>query len=215
MNQPNAFATFREHRGVVYRTSTYLQWGPNSEGHHSLGSCLLLNPGSAKLFRERPASGHSMMGQTTLDPTMRQLIRLVEAIYGQRALVGRFHIYNLFSVQNAAAVNAISHFEQLIHEKETTLESQLVSTQELQKHPWLLLGWGLSHHHSWQHFSSLKKLWKQRIATAGVPTFGKPCPKRIDYYHPSPPLHASKEMIVEELVEIYRKTIGRKSAHPL
>ncbi|MFS0920106.1 hypothetical protein [Brevibacillus sp. 179-C 1.1 NHS] len=212
MNQPKAFATFRKQRGVVYRTSTYIQWGSDCSAQPSLGSCLLLNPGAAKLSRERPAPNHTVMGQTTLDPTMQQLIRLTESIYEGRALTGRLHIYNLFSVQNTSSVDAIPRLEQLIEEGETTLASQLVSIQELQKHPWLLLGWGCLQRRSWRHFSSLKEMWNRQILAAGIPTFGKRCSNGMDYYHPCPRLHSMKAAVLRDLLVMYRQTIEKNSS---
>lgn len=212
MNQPKAFATFREQRGVVYRTSTYIQWGEDFSAQRSLGSCLLLNPGAAKLFRERPAPGHAVMGQTTLDPTMQQLIRLTESIYGGRALTGRLHIYNLFSVQDTSSVQAIPRFEQLVDAGETTLASHVASVQELQKHPWLLVGWGCLQKSAWRHFSSLKELWKKQIDASGIPTFGKRCSNGIDYYHPCPRLHSMREAVLRDLLVMYRQTIEKNSS---
>jgi hypothetical protein len=203
MNQPKAFATFKKTGEYVYRTSTYIQWGHSSR---SLGSCLLLNPGSATLFRERPAPNHNVMGELTLDPTMRQLIRLSEEIYHGAALDGRLHIYNLFSLQNPKSLDAIALFEKLVETGETTLEEQIAPTHELEKHPWMLLGWGCLTRGSWRHFSALKKMWKQQIASAGIHAFGKRCSNGQDYYHPCPQLYAMREAILRDLVVLHGQT---------
>ncbi|MGM0710583.1 hypothetical protein [Brevibacillus parabrevis] len=208
MNQPKpqAFATFREERGRNYRTSTYIQWGPASVTR-SLGSALLLNPGSAALFQARPAAGRSIMGQVTLDRTMQQLVRFTEAIYQNRPLEGRFYIFNLFSLQNPSASDAIACFEQLVKNGETTLEAQLASREELRKQPWIMIGWGCLQRKSWPHFSALKAMWQKQIASASVPAFGKRCSNGQDYYHPCPRLHAMKEPLLRDLVALYQQNV--------
>jgi len=211
MNQPAAFATFRRKGEYVYRTAAYLQWGTSSV---SLGSCLLLNPGAATLFRERTAPQHTVMGQTSLDPTMRQLVKLTEAIYAtqteQGELEGRLYIYNLFSLQHPQARDAISLFESLLQAGETALDEHLTRSHELVKHPWMLLGWGCLPRAS-RPLTSLKDMWLQEIAAAGVPTFGKPCATGKNYYHPCPQLHAVKALILRDLVALHGEIAGSKS----
>ncbi|KQL46658.1 hypothetical protein AN963_17225 [Brevibacillus choshinensis] len=208
MNQPSAFATFKTKGEHVYRTSAYIQWGTSSA---SLGSCLLLNPGSSTLFRERPAPHHSIMGQTTLDPTMHQLVKLTEAIYQPKAeqgtLEGRLHIYNLFSLQNPQAKEAVSLFEALLHAGDTALDEHITRSHELVKHPWMLLGWGCMAKAS-RPLHSLKEMWLREIAAAGVPTFGKPCATGKNYYHPCPQLHAMRELILRDLVALHDQACG-------
>lgn len=197
MNQPQAFATFRRVGGHEYRTSAYIQWGTSGR---SLGSCLLLNPGAATLYRERPAPNHSISGQITLDPTMRQLVKLVAQIYQNQALDGRLTIYNLFTLQNPKSSEAIAAFERLVEEGETTPKEQLVPVQELQQHPWMLLGWGCLAKASWKHLPLLKQMWQQRLAASGIPVFGKKCSNGRDYYHPCPQLYATRDVILRDLV---------------
>lgn len=207
MNQPSAFATFKTKGEYVYRTSAYIQWGTSTE---SLGSCLLLNPGSSTLFRERPAPHHTVMGQTTLDPTMHQLIKLTEAIYSTRAeqgkLEGRLHIYNLFSLQNPVAKDAISLFEALLLAGHTALDEHITRSHELVKHPWIMLGWGCLAKSS-RPLTSLKEMWLREIAAAGVPAFGKQCATGKNYYHPCPQLHAMRELILRDLVALHDQAL--------
>lgn len=208
MNQPKTFAAYKPKGEHLFRTSTYIQWGNSAA---SLGSCLLLNPGSAALYRERPAPDRSVMGEVTLDPTMRQLVKITEAIYRTPSLNGRLHIYNLFSLQNPRAAEAIDTFERLAETGAITLEEQLVPTGELQKHPWILLGWGCMQNRSWVHFDRLKQLWKQHIATAGIPAFGKRHANGKDYYHPSPQLHSKKAAILHDLTGLYKQLFAKPS----
>lgn len=208
MNQPSAYATFKTKGEFVYRTSAYIQWGTSSE---SLGSCLLLNPGSSTLYRERPAPHHATMGETTLDPTMRQLVKLTEGIYSAKAapgtLNGRLHIYNLFSLQHPTAKEAIGLLEDLLQKGETALDEHITRSHELVKHPWMLLGWGCMAKTS-RAITSLKERWLQEIAAAGVPTFGKPCATGKNYYHPCPQLHAMRELILRDLIALHEQVCG-------
>lgn len=211
MNQPTAFATFKTKGEYVYRTATYIQWGTSSA---SLGSCLLLNPGSSTPFRERPAPHRTVMGQIALDPTMHQLVKLTEAIYQpqtqQGKLEGRLHIYHLFSLQPPRATDAISLFEALLQTGETALDEHIARSHELVKHPWMLLGWGCLSRPS-RPLASLKERWLQEIAAAGVPTFGKMCATGQNYCHPCPQLHAVREMILRDLVALHREAVGSKA----
>ncbi|WP_289138150.1 hypothetical protein [uncultured Brevibacillus sp.] len=207
MNQLQAFAAFSQSGEHVYRTSTYIQWGTSSR---SLGSCLLLNPGSATLFRERPAPNQSIMGQITLDPTMQQLVKLVTEIYQTQSLDGRFTIYNLFALQNPRSSEAIPAFERLVASGMTTIEEQLIPTQELQQHPWILLGWGCLKKASWKSLPLLKQAWLQQIAASGIPFFGKKCSNGTDYYHPCPQLYATRDAIVRDLVNEHAQAVLKR-----
>lgn len=213
MNHPRAYTAFREQRGYQYRTSTYIQWGDASESR-SLGSCLLLNPGSAALFQTRPAAGHAIMGQIKPDPTMEQLIRFTEAVYPERPLKGRLYVYHLFSLQNPSSNDAIESFEQLVEKQETTLEQQIAPLEELRQHPWLLLSWGCLQRKTGRHFSALKSLWQKQIALSGVPAFGKRCANGQDYHHPCPQLFSMRAAILHDLVTIYRETLGKRPSSP-
>ncbi|MGG1658903.1 hypothetical protein [Brevibacillus sp. NRS-1366] len=210
MIQPQAFATFRRAGGHEYRTSAYIQWGTS---FRSLGSCLLLNPGAATLYRERPAPNHSISGQITLDPTMRQLVKILAEIYQNQSLDGRLTIYNLFTLQNPKSSEAIASFEKLVEKGEATLKEQLVPIQELQQHPWILLGWGCPARAYWKHLPLLKQLWLQQITASGIPFFGKRCANGKDYYHPCPQLYASRDVILQDLVNEHSQTVP-KSIQP-
>lgn len=205
MYQPAAYATFQAKGEHVYRTSAYIQWGTSPV---SLGSCLLLNPGAATYFRERPAPHHATMAQATLDPTMRQLIKLTEAIYAEEAaagkLEGRLHIYNLFSLQHPQAREAIRLFEGLLKAGKTTLEEQVTPARQLRDHPWMLLGWGCVAQSS-RPLATLKNMWQKQISAAGIPTFGKPCATGKNYYHPCPQLQAMREMVLRDLILLCEK----------
>ena len=77
MNQPKAYGSFVKRGDHIFRTSAYIQWG---ESEKSIGSCLLLNPGSAnfdKINSKLTTSLHTLGyadGEINTDPTMIQLI---------------------------------------------------------------------------------------------------------------------------------------------
>ncbi|MCI1589780.1 hypothetical protein [Heyndrickxia oleronia] len=135
---------------------------------------------------------------------MEQLILLVEGIYGKE-ITGRLHIYNLFNLQNTKSVNAVDQFESLIQSGEYEPTESLVSLDELNTHPWILLGWGVRRESRWTNLERIKEEWRSLISEAKVPTFGKKHPKRDDYYHPCPLIQNDRPIILEELIAIYKR----------
>lgn len=208
MNHQNvqAFGTFMKIGDRIHRHETYLQWG---EGTNSLGACLLLNPGSAKLTKQLDKVLHTT-GQATgpihaNDPTMKQLIRIVERIHtDQKPLSGRFHLYNLFQLRHGNNVESIRHFEELSRLGIYDSSESFASVEELKMHPWLLLGWGVENRRSWLHLEQAKQEWMKRVQESGVPFFGKEKQGTTDYYHPSPQKVADRNVRFEELVELHQ-----------
>lgn len=207
MNQPKAFGAFIKRGDYTFRTSAYIQWG---ESKKSIGSCLLLNPGSAKLddhlihLLEKDGAGIGFI--KIADPTMKQLIKLVEGIYGPETLInGRFHIYNLFNLQNTDSNHAIDQFEYLVECGEYDITESLISLKELQAHPWILLGWGVSLKPSWKNLERIKKSWRNLISESRVPSFGKKHKKTDDYYHPCPLIPTHQSPLLSELITLYKK----------
>lgn len=205
MNKPRAYGSFVKREANIYRTSAYIQWGNSDK---SIGACLLLNPGSATLDDEisslldknRFASGRVK----TEDPTMEQLILFVEGIYGKE-IIGRLHIYNLFNLQNTKSVHAVDQFESLVQSGEYDLTESLVSLNELNTHPWIVIGWGVRHESRWTNLELIKRKWRNLILEAGISTFGKKHPKRDDYYHLCPRLQTDRKIILGDLIEIYKR----------
>jgi hypothetical protein len=165
MNQPEVYGTFIKRDPHLFRTSAYIQWGQSSK---SIGSCLMLNPGAANLERENKHLYNELettgkaYGKVKPDQTMDQLKSIITGIYGE-GLVGRFHIYNLFNLQNTAAQDAIDQFESLVKRKLYDIEEPLVSIQELQQHPWILIGWGINNESRWKNLKKIKGKWMDLI----------------------------------------------------
>lgn len=175
MNKPTAYGSFKKARGNIYRTSAYIQWG---DSDNSLGACLLLNPGSATLvksiYETLDKEGIATGPIQTIDPTMKQLVSLIEIIYqSDHILSGRCHIYNLFNIQNPSSINAINHFEELVDSGQYNIIESIATTKELQRHPWILFGWGVMQDQNRTHLLEAKNKWLKQIHEAGIPTFGK------------------------------------------
>ncbi|UVI29760.1 hypothetical protein [Paenibacillus spongiae] len=213
MSHPQAYGTFARRGGHTFRTSAYIQWGDSKK---SIGASLLLNPGSAD-FNHAHHPGlmetlHTSMqasGAIKPDPTMEQLILFLEAIYGgETPLTGRFHLYNLFNLQNAKSVHAVDQFEALVHSDVCGIRDSLIPIGELQSHPWLLIGWGVERRASWNNLELSKRGWLDLISQAGVPFFGKMHPKHNNYYHPCPRIPTRRPDMLNDLVAIYKEQFG-------
>lgn len=202
MANTKAFAVFQKKGGNIFRPSAYLQWGTKTE---SIGSFLLLNPGSAQSAEiEGLEEGLMEQHKIELDPTMKQMVKLVESLYDTKALNGRVHIYNLFTLRNPTNENAIAHFEQLTNDALINPLEDLPVIEVLQEHPWICCAWGINSQRNHKHLQLVKSAWNQRLEEAGVLTFGKRHHNGTDYYHLRPQLLADQEKLIHELTEIYR-----------
>jgi hypothetical protein len=209
MNQPQAYGSFIKQGENTFRTSAYIQWGCSEK---SIGSSLLLNPGSADFNKINPSLKEKLIsdfkadGEINTDPTMEQLIKLVNAIYqSEEVIEGRFHIYNLFSLQDATAKSAIDKFEALVKKSEFVPHEPAVSISELQANPWILLGWSLQKNGKWVSLEASKKRWRMLITESKIPSFGKQQPISKNYYHPNPRIPTQRPIILKELTELYAK----------
>lgn len=215
MRNYRAYGNFFKRGDHVYRKSAYLRWNDSEE---SLGSCLLLNPGSASLnrtdpliYRELESSGKAE-GQVAPDPTMDQIALFVERIYGGKPK-GKVTIYNLFWLQNTDDQDAIEQYEKQSLQKEFAFDESLVSIKELQQHPWVLKGWGVKKHKkTWNHLGQIKNEWNSIIERANIPFFGKQHPTQksgLYYYHPCPQIPTQRPSILNELQNIYLERMSR------
>ncbi|MFC0187183.1 hypothetical protein ACFFJY_02735 [Fictibacillus aquaticus] len=197
MSVPRGYARFERRGDHVFRKHTYLQYGDQPT---SIGSCLLLNPGSAETL-------HSDTHEVNLDATMKQLDCIIQEIHRGKDINGRFTVYNLFPLQNSSSKHAILTMENLMINRALTYEDCLVNVEELKQHPWILIGWGVMQHSKWTHLQELRTRWMNTIQEAGIQHFGKQkTPKR--YYHPCPQLYKNRLMMVKNIRELYDETIG-------
>ncbi|MBS5913803.1 MAG: DUF1643 domain-containing protein [Paenibacillus macerans] len=216
MTNFQAYGLFLKREEHFFRKAAYLQWGESSK---SLGCCLLLNPGSASLERTEPHLFKQLLvneeaqGQVTADPTMKQLAEFLERIYGGE-IEGRFHIYNLFWLQNTDDQDAIEQYVDLVKRKTIDCDESLIEKAELQQHPWILLGWGVKpHKRHWHPLAQIKEHWLSLIQASGVPHFGKPHPTRKSgyyYYHPCPQIPNQRPLIIDDLYELYQISVASK-----
>ncbi|MGZ7443479.1 hypothetical protein [Paenibacillus sp. TH7-28] len=198
-----------------FRKAAYLQWGRSNK---SLGCCLLLNPGSASLERTEPHLFKQLLvneeaqGQVNADPTMKQLAAFLERVYGEE-VEGKFHIYNLFWLQNTDDQDAIEQYVDLVEREMFDYDESLIENAELQQHPWILLGWGVKpHKRHWQPLVQIKEQWFSLIQTSGILSFGKPHPTRKSgyyYYHPCPQIPKQRPFIIDDLHELYQRTVEK------
>ncbi|MEK5419513.1 hypothetical protein [Paenibacillus sp. FSL L8-0708] len=209
MNHPKAYGTFIKRGENTYRTSAYIQWGSSEQ---SIGACLLLNPGSADFHKINPDLNVILntlfraKGEIMTDPTMKQLILLIEGIYGQlQPIAGRFHIYNLFNLQNPKSIHAIDLFEALVHSGEYDITESLISLNELQTHPWIFTGWGIEQKVSWKNLEKIKDVWLNLIRDSKVPTFGKKHKTYNNYYHPCPLIPTHRSHMLTDLLSLYKQ----------
>lgn len=205
-----AYGSFVKRDNHIFRTSAYLQWGDSAD---SLGACLLLNPGSAKLIEELDRLLHSQgfaEGEVKMDPTMKnQLAKIVERIYhDNHHLSGRFHIYNLFNLREGQSEKAINDFEKLCVSNLYNIEDSLASVEELEQHPWMLLGWGVKKKQKWIHLQTSKEKWLYRLSQAQTPIIGKMKEGTGEYYHPLPHLVENRMKYIEDIVKRYQQRNG-------
>jgi hypothetical protein len=201
-----AIGTFKRIGDHLHRTSAYIQWGTSAR---SLGSCLLLNPGAARFGRSSKnlETELKLWGKATgpidTDPTMGQLVAFIESIYDGSSLDGRFHIYNLFTLQNPKSEHAIDLFESLVSNGQLDPLGSLVPMDELRVHPWMLLGWGCEQRSQWRHLPKVKDAWLNLIERAGIPSFGKLHPKGKGYYHPCPLIPTRRPPMLRDLLDTF------------
>jgi len=143
MSGPKAYGTFIKRDGHTFRTKAHIQWGEESD--ESIGCCLLLNPGGTKFvdskLEDQLLINGGASGQIKTDPTMQQLIKLVERIYKDKDQIrGKFHIHNLFNLQNTTAKEAINEFEAHVNKGEYRFDESLITSDEMRTHPFILLG---------------------------------------------------------------------------
>ncbi|SOC23528.1 uncharacterized protein DUF1643 [Ureibacillus xyleni] len=202
MENVRAIATFQQIGEEVYRTNTYIQFGTSSQ---SLGAAVMLNPGSAQLkgeVRRKLVQTGAHTDEVSLDRTMRQLVKFMKATHSN--LNGRLYIYNLFYVKNAISKEAIELFESL---KSTGNYPTITrpSLSEIQRHPWILIGWGVEKGKNSGFYELEKKKWLELIKESNIPYFGV-LSKDNDYYHPNPngPAHSER---LQQLIQAFKKEI--------
>lgn len=196
------FSSFIKKGKHIFRHSTYLQFGENEK---IIGACVLSNPGSASLKDEKKfkelVDGEEVVGQGNLDPTMKQLVKIIEKTHGVN-VSGRFYIYNIFTLRNSGINEANNYYKKLSRdcEFETLLHLDFEDFKEnINKIPWVLLGWGCS---GTKALSEKKEEWNEYITERNVKIVGvRSIQNPVLYKHPCPPTKKPMEEIESELVK--------------
>lgn len=201
MEKVRVFGEFENRNDIVHRNVAYLQWG---NAVKSLGSFLLLNPGSAlPLEGDEMTIRNAKFYESRIDNTMRQIVKLVENIYKGKELNGRVYIYNLFTLRNTVANSAIPSFENLVNEGKVKPFEAIPTKEELQRHPWICFAWGINSKRRYSNLENVKKEWQEQVITAGIRSFGKKHRNNKDYYHLLPPNHHKQKQLIDDLTRIY------------
>lgn len=205
MNHVKAYGKFVEQNGYSHRTAAYLQWGTSEK---SIGSFLLLNPGSSAPLNEKSSMpDESEFMEEELDSTMQQMVRIVESLYPGETLDGRISIYNLFSLRNVKSEQAIGEFEALVDRGLMDPLDVMQNIDMLKLNPWTCIGWGIQDQKKRKNIDSMKRRWMLALEEAGIPTFGKPHKNGKDYYHICPRLRKDQDKMLDELMGLYRKEV--------
>jgi len=204
-----AWGTFIDKGNHTYRTSAYIQWGQSSK---PIGTVLMLNPGSATLKDSGENSDNELSGHINLDPTMKELVDLVQSMGGNKSVEGRLYIYNLFPLQNGSKDSAIKDFNQLWSQNESLVRGlpgeRTSLIKQLEACPWVLLGWGCGNNS--EPLCYLKSKWLSIIKEAKVPVLGKIGKTEGDYHHPRPHLKSEQVLYKEEILEQYSRLLNGK-----
>lgn len=198
MNKTVAYGEFENRGTSLLRRKCYLQWGSSET---SIGAFVGMNPGSADFKNGYTQEGTRLIGEITLDDTLRQLDKFLRRIYGD-SLEGRLHVFNLFSIKNPqlnSAAKELATIKDLY-----SFEEDLIPYKEMVQHPWVLIGWGLDRS---EKVVSAKKQWLDVINDSGVRYIGKLHPEKSDYFHLCPRLMIDREQIIDHLVNIYNREI--------
>lgn len=193
MKEFQAFGTYYRSNGHLCRKAAYLQFGHSSK---SIGSTIMLNPGKADFKDDiHVLDDREVSGEIIPDKTM---LRLAEIL--QRAtkipLDGRFHIYNLFSLQNTSSKDAVKQDSWL---KEATLKNlDIINQFQLEQHPWVLLAWSTEKGTTLQ---KLKEQWLTVIEESNIKVFGIKAKGKHMFYHPYPRIATHKERYLQEIIE--------------
>ncbi len=205
-----AWGTFIVKEKYTYRTSAYLQWGSSSR---PLGAVIMLKPNNVKLELPQEGASKPISGPIALDPTMKELVELVELMKPKSGVNGRLYIYNLFPLQNTSDNNAEKLFNTLWEQNEKLVRNLPEDREKLlgwfKEYPWVLICWGCRYNSP--SLRELKLLWKSLIIDAGTPILGKPGETEWDYYHPGPRLMERKNLYKEEILSQYYDLIKQNN----
>lgn len=194
------FGSFIKRGKHIFRHSTYLQFGENED---VIGSCVLNNPGTSilkdKKDLENLTDGKEVKGQVTIDPTMNQLINIIEKTHGE-GIKGKFYIYNLFTLRNSGINEATNYYKKLIKDSEYNylLNKDFFDFKEnVSKLPWVLLGWGCS---GAKILTEKKAEWNEYIEKKEIVSLGVGSIQNPVFYKQLCPTGYNQKLEIEEKI---------------
>lgn len=197
MSKVQAFGTFYRSNDHLCRKSAYLQFG---HSNCSLGSTIMLNPGEAKFIDSKTVVGNQeIFGELIPDKTMIRLVEILQQ-YGQTPLNGRFHIYNLFSLQNTSSKDAVKQEDWLLEARNKNVE--IINQFQAEQHPWVLLAWSTE---KGPTLKNLKEQWLLAIQQTKIKVFGLKAKGNHMYYHPYPRISKHRERYLHEIIQQLKK----------
>lgn len=159
----------------------------------------MLNPGDARLTNtsvlvdEQDASGELIP-----DKTMMRLAEILQQS-SQDPLDGRFHIYNLFSLQNTSSKDAVKEDAWL---QEAFIKNvEIINQFRVEQHPWVLLAWSTERGAALQ---KLKAQWLLAIQEINIKVFGIKAKGKHMFYHPYQRIEAHRERYFQQIVHQLR-----------
>lgn len=193
MREFQAFGTYYRSNGHLCRKAAYLQFGHSNK---SIGSTIMLNPGKAD-FKDNihVLDDREVSGEIVPDKTMLRLAEILQQS-SKVPLDGRFHIYNLFALQNTSSKEAVKQDSWL---KEATLKNiDIINQFQLEDHPWVLLAWSTEKGATLQ---KLKEQWLTVIEESNIKVFGIKAKGKHMFYHPYPRIPTHKERYFQKIIE--------------
>jgi hypothetical protein len=188
-----AFGTFYKRNDYIYRKEAYLQFGDSSK---SIGSTIMLNPGEAEFLNKSVVIGEKdVTGELKPDKTMKQLVNILQHS-SSIPLNGRFHIYNLFSLQNTSSKDAVKQKEWL--QAAHLNNAEIMNQFQKENHPWVLLAWSTEKN---KNLEKLREAWLTLIKTMDIKVFGVRANGKQQFYHPNPRIMNYRERYFQQIVE--------------
>lgn len=193
MSEVQAFGTYYRSNGQLCRKVAYLQFGHSRK---SIGSTIMLNPGKADFKDDiHVLDNREISGEIEPDKTMLRLVEILKQS-SRIPLNGRFHIYNLFTLQNTSSKDAVKQEEML---NESILKNvDIINQFQLEQHPWVLLAWSTEKDAALQR---LKEQWLTVIKESNIKVFGIKAKGKHMFYHPYPRISTDKERYLQEIIK--------------
>lgn len=210
MEKVTVHETIAFRNGRCYIENSYLQWGEKEE---SIGSFLLRQP--SDLFGYdllNLAEGEEWTDRKELDDVdeiLVQVVRFMEKTHEKSELNGRVNLYYLINFCNMWE----GEIERLADAGEVDFSELVPSVRELQREPWICIGWGRNSVWSFPSINTLKSMWMNRIETARIRKFGskEEC-NTLDFNEIHPDVADGGSGIFQCLVKQFREGI-RNAPH--